>query len=460
VGEETTGTTPEKHGKASDKKQKGPSNAVMVIGAGIAGIQASLDLADRGKKVYLIEQKPTIGGRMALLDKTFPTNDCSICILAPKLNECQEHENIEIMTCADVIGLKGDIADLKAKVRKRARFVDTDKCTGCGECIDKCPRKSPNEYNEGLDKRKAIYIPFPQAVPRAAVIDPGSCIYLEKGKCRACEKACEANAIDLEMKDQEMELDVEAVVVASGFEVFDPSEMKEYGFGRSRNVVTAMQYERLICASGPTGGHIHLEPDHREPKEIAFIQCVGSRDIKHDRSYCSAVCCMHATKEAILAREHYPDVRTHVFYIDLRSVGKGFQEYVDRGARDYGIDYIRARPGRITEDPESLRPRITYLDMSTQKNKELEVDLVVLATALLPSSGNKALANILDVDLEDNGFFKCKDPVLYPVDSTRAGVFITGYCQSPQDIPECVIQSSGVAARVAEAVQRTMKGER
>lgn len=445
------GSKPRSSGK--DDREK-----VMIIGGGIAGIQASLDLADRGMKVYLIETKPTIGGKMALLDKTFPTNDCSICILAPKLNECHEHDNIELVTCSDVLSLDGEVGSFKVKVRRRARFVDIEKCTGCGECISKCPKKVGNEYNEGLDQRKAIYIPFPQAVPRVAVIDPDNCIYLENQKCGACKKVCEAGAIDLEMKDEDVEYEVGAVIVATGFEVYDPSEMVEYGFGRLRNVVTAMQYERLICASGPTKGHIHLAPDDRVPKSVAFIQCVGSRDLKHHRPYCSAVCCMHATKEAILAREHYPDVQTHIFYIDMRSVGKGFQEYVERGIKDYGIEYIRARPGAITEDPGTLRPTIEYLDTATQDRKRLEVDLVVLSTALLSNPANKDLALLLDIEVDDNCFFRNKDPILYPVDSTREGIFITGYCEAPKDIPECVTQSSGVAARVAEVLNEKRAG--
>jgi heterodisulfide reductase subunit A len=303
---------------------------VLVLGGGVAGIQASLDLANKGIKVFLVEKEPSIGGIMALLDKTFPTNDCSICILAPKMNECFSHPNIKVLTYSEITSLEGEAPNFKVTILKKARFVDEKKCTGCGECTQKCPTKVPNKYNMNLDKRKAIYLPFPQAVPRIMTIDKEHCIKFTKDKCGTCLKVCKAGAIDYEQNDEELVLNVGAVIVASGFEVYNPVEMFEYGYGKYANVRTAIEYERLICASGPTGGQLNVEPNGEHPKRIGFIQCVGSRDFRRKNPYCSSVCCMYATKEAMLAREHYDDLEVYIFYTDLRAVGKNFQEYVDR----------------------------------------------------------------------------------------------------------------------------------
>ncbi|UCG70072.1 MAG: CoB--CoM heterodisulfide reductase iron-sulfur subunit A family protein, partial [Thermoplasmata archaeon] len=326
---------------------------VLVLGGGIAGIQSSLDLANKGIKVYLVEKEPSIGGIMALLDKTFPTNDCSICILAPKMNECFAHPNIEVMTYSELISLKGDAPNFKATILKKARYIDEKKCTGCGDCTKKCPTKVPNKYNMNLDERKAIYLPFPQSVPRIMTIDKEKCLKFTKDKCGNCSKVCKAGAIDYEQKDEEIVVQVGAVVVASGFEIYKPIEMFEYGYGKYQNVRTAIEYERLICASGPTEGHLIVEPDGEHPRRIGFIQCVGSRDFRRENPYCSSVCCMYATKEAMLAREHYEDIEAYIFYTDLRAVGKNFQEYVDRAKKDYDIKYIRARPGQIVENPDT-----------------------------------------------------------------------------------------------------------
>jgi heterodisulfide reductase subunit A len=429
------------------------TKSALVIGGGIAGIQASLDLAAAGIKVNLVEREPSIGGRMAQLDKTFPTNDCSICILAPKMIECFNHKNVNVLTYSEVKSVKGRAGNFTVTILKKPRYVDENKCTGCGACSEKCPTKVPNEFDMNLSIRKAIYIPFAQAVPRVATIDEKNCVYLRKGKCKICEKVCQAKAIDYEMKPKEIELNVGAIIVATGFDVYMPYDMEEYGYGKYKNVITAMEFERLINAAGPTGGHLQrLSDDKARPKKLAFIQCVGSRDIKNDRPYCSAVCCMHATKEAMLAREHHEDMDSYVFYTDIRAFAKGFQEYTERGEREYGINYIRSKPGEIKEDPKTSNPVIYYMDTDSKKLKTLEVDMVILSTALVPSKGVKGLAEILGVELDKHSFFKVPNLTHAPVDTTVKGIFVSGYCQSPKDIPDSVSQSSGAAARAIETI--------
>jgi heterodisulfide reductase subunit A len=423
--------------------------SVLVIGGGIAGIQSSLDLANRGYHIYLVEREPSIGGHMALLDKTFPTNDCSMCILAPKMNECNAHPNIDILSYSEVMDLSGNAGDFTARVQRKARYINEEKCTGCGDCTAKCPSKVPNEYNGNLDKRKSIFLPYPQAVPRVMTIDREHCIYLTKGKCGNCKKVCNAGAVDYEQKDTFVDLNVAAVIVATGFDMFDPTHMQEYGYGKYANVITAMEYERMICASGPTGGHLETAPDKEHPGKIAFIQCVGSRDLQHN-PYCCSVCCMHAIKESILAREHYEDIKPYIFYTDLRAVGKGFEEYAVRGEKEYGIKYIRGRPGQITEDTSTKKLTVWYDDTVNRKVKGLEVDMAVLCTSLIPAKGSDKLAAILDIELDEYGLYKSRDELTAPLDTRRPGVFIAGYCQSPKDIPESVAQGSGAAARATE----------
>ncbi|MDH4207566.1 MAG: CoB--CoM heterodisulfide reductase iron-sulfur subunit A family protein, partial [Anaerolineae bacterium] len=333
--------------------------SVLVVGGGIAGIQASIDLANMGQHVYLVEQSPSIGGRMAQLDKTFPTNDCSMCILAPKMIECAGHKNVELLTYSEVEEVSGGPGHFRVVVRRKPRYVDVTKCTGCGDCAEKCPRRVPDEFNVGLGKRKAIYLPFPQAVPRKMTIDAESCLYLTKGRCRVCEETCQAGAIDLEQQEELLELEVGAIVLATGFDPFDPAALEEYGYGRIANVITGLEYERLICASGPTGGHLARPSDGKVPETIAFIQCVGSRDVNY-QAYCSSVCCMHATKEAILANEHYRQLKSFIFYTDMRAVGKQFQEYLTRAKEEYQVTFVRSRPGKITVNEATGNPIVWY----------------------------------------------------------------------------------------------------
>jgi heterodisulfide reductase subunit A len=423
-----------------------PKN-ILVIGGGIAGIQASLDLADKGMQVYVVEKEPSIGGRMAQLDKTFPTNDCSICILAPKMADCHGHDNIKVMTYSEVKGIKGEAGNYEVTVERKARHVNEEKCTGCGDCMAKCPVKVPNEFDMGLGMRKAIYLPFLQAVPRIMTIDEENCIYFKKGKCKLCEKTCKIEAIEFDRGAEEMKLNVGAVIVATGYDVWDPSNAKEYGYGKIQNVFTAMEFERMINAAGPTGGHIQRRSDGERPKKIGFIQCVGSRNPQLDHPYCCSVCCMHSTKEAILAREHHDDMESFIFYKDMRTFGKGFNEYMERGKSEYGITYINS-DATVDENPDNHNPIVVY-DVAGKQEKK-EVDMVILATTLVPRAGAKELADLLGIGIDEFGFYESVDKLLNPVDTKRPGIYLAGYCHEPMDIPEAVAQASGAAARAAE----------
>ena len=421
----------------------------MVIGAGIAGIQASLDLANRGFKVYLVEKSSSIGGRMAQLDKTFPTMDCSICILAPKMIECSRHPKIKLLTYSEVQEVSGSAGNFKVKVLKKARHIDEEKCTGCGVCAQNCPSEIPNEFDMEIGIRKAIYVPFLQAVPLKYVIDEENCI-----KCRLCERICRAKAVNFDQKSEILNLNVSSIIVASGFELFDVKKRSQYGYGRYRNVLTSMEFERLLSASGPTGGHLVRLADGKVPKTIVFIQCVGSRS-KDDLPYCSSVCCMYATKEAILIKEHNPECDVYVFYIDLKVFGKGFQEFLTRAKNEWKVNYIEGHPSKINEDPKTKDLNLQYEDTLTGGVKNLTADHVVLCPALIPRKGNQKLAKILNIDLNECGFFKSKDPLFTPCDTKVPGIYICGYCQSPKDIPDSVSQASGAAARAAETIAST-----
>ena len=427
--------------------------SVLVIGGGIAGIQSSLDLANMGFQVYLVEKTPSIGGRMSQLDKTFPTNDCSMCILAPKMIEAGRHPNIRLLTYSEVKEVAGEPGKFRVKIRKKARFVDEEKCTGCGVCVTKCPWKVDSEFDLGLSKRKAIYTPFAQAVPNIPVIDTEHCVYFLKGTCRACEKFCEAGAINYDQQDEIIEAEVDAIILASGFDLYDPSGLEEYGYGKIKNVITAMQYERMISASGPSGGQLQRPSDGKTPKRLAFIQCVGSRDTHH-KLYCSSVCCMHATKEAILANEHYPDLKAFIFYTDMRAVGKRFQEYIARAEQEYKVTYIRSRPSKITENPDNGNPIVWYEETTARTRTSMEVDMVVLCQALIPSGSTKDISDMLHLSLNDYQFVDIPDRLFHPVDTEIPGIFACGFCQAPQDIPDSVVQASAAAARAAEFPSR------
>ncbi len=423
--------------------------SVMVIGGGVAGIQAALDLADKGMIVHLVEKSPSIGGRMAQLDKTFPTNDCSICILAPKMADCFGHPNTNVITYAEVVGVEGEVGNFKVNIHKHARFVDEAKCTGCGECLEKCPVKVPDEFEMGLKNRKAIYVPFMQAVPRVMTIDKENCLKMTKDRCGNCMKACKREAIDYDMKDQMLEIDVGAIIIATGFDVWDPTDATEYGYGRYQNVFTAMEYERMINAAGPTHGHIKRRSDGERPAKMAFIQCVGSRNPQLGHPYCCAVCCMHATKEAMLAREHYDEIESTIFYKDMRACGKGFFEYVERAKRDYSVRYINS-DATVQENPDNQNPIVVYDVGGRQQSEEFE--LVVLATTLVPRKETLELAKLVGIKADEFGFLEPVDRILKPCTSIVPGIYLAGYAAGPADIPESVAQGSGAAARALEAI--------
>jgi len=423
--------------------------SVLVIGGGVAGIQAALDLADKGILVHLVEKSPSIGGRMAQLDKTFPTNDCSICILAPKMADCFSHPNTNVLTYSEVVGVEGKAGSFKVKVLKKARYVDETKCTGCGDCLEKCPGKVPSEFEMGLGQRKAIYIPFMQAVPRVMTIDKERCLMITKGKCGNCKKVCKREAIDFEMKDKILELEVGAIIVATGFDVWDPSSASEYGYGKYPNVFTAMEYERMINAAGPTHGHIKRRSDGERPTKMAFIQCVGSRNPQVGHPYCCAVCCMHSTKEAMLAREHYDDIESTIFYKDMRACAKGFNEYVERAKRDYSVRYVNS-DGTVQENSETHNPVVVY-DVGGRPQSE-EFDLVVLATSLVPRKETMELAKLLGLKVDEFGFLEPTDRILEPGRTVVPGIYLAGYCAGPADIPESVAQGSSAAAKAVETI--------
>jgi len=427
----------------------------LVVGGGIAGIQAALKIADSEHKVYLVEKEPSIGGHMAQLDKTFPTLDCSACILTPKMTQVGSHPYIELLTYSDVEEVSGYIGNFKVKIRKKARYVNEELCTGCGLCQTKCPWKVDSEFEAGLGKRKAIYTPFPQAVPNIPVIDKEHCAYFLSGKCRACEKFCEAKAIDFEQKDKVIEVEVGSIIMATGFQVFDPTPIYAYGYKRLDNVITSLEFERLVNSAGPTEGNIVLK-NGREPESIGIIHCVGSRDEKY-HEYCSRVCCMHSMKFAHLIKEH-TSAEVYEFYIDIRSFGKGYEEFYNRILNE-GTVFIRGRPAEITniaETPEEEGKLIVqFEDTLVGRQSRLPVDMVVLSCALEPQLDVEATARLFNISRSADGFFLEKHPKLEPVSTMTDGIFLAGCCQGPKDIPDTVAQASAAAA---EALAMISKG--
>ncbi|MFQ6075122.1 MAG: hydrogenase iron-sulfur subunit [Candidatus Bathyarchaeia archaeon] len=420
--------------------KSGASNAILIVGGGISGIQAALDLADQGYMVYLVEKSPSIGGRMAQLDKTFPTNDCAMCILAPKMVLCGRHPNIELMTYSEVVGLRGEPGSFTASILRKARYVDESRCTGCGLCAESCPIEVPNEYDEGLGFRKAIYLPFPQAYPNTYTIDREHCI-----ECRTCERRCPAKAIDFDQTPFEAEIRVGSVILAVGYEMWDPTPLREYGYGRYPNVITSLQFERILSATGPTGGKILRPSDGSIPRKIAFIQCVGSRNVNVGVPYCSNVCCMYATKEAVIAKEHDPRIQPYIFYIDLRAAGKSFQEYVNRAQEESGVAYIKGVPSEIRRERETEDLILVYEDISEGEVRSLKVDMVVLCPAILPNPDITKLREIIRFDADRHGFIEV-DSITRPVTTSRDGIFVCGVAGGPMDIPDSVSQSSGAAS--------------
>ena len=421
----------------------------LVIGGGIAGIQTAIDIADAGYKVDIVEKTPSIGGRMSQLDKTFPTLDCSACILTPKMVEAAAHENITIHTYSEVESVSGFVGNFTVNIRKKARFVDITKCTGCGVCQEKCPsKKTPNEFNRGLNNRSAIYTPFAQAIPNVPVIDVDSCIKMKTGKCGVCEKVCQAGAINYKQEDEILTEQYGAIVVATGFDTIKLDQYGEYAYNESKDVITSLELERIMNAAGPTKGHLERLSDGKAPKEIVFIQCVGSR-CADDRGkpYCSKICCMYTAKHAMLIRDKYPDVNVTVFYIDVRTPGKNFDEFYRRAVEEYGVHYIKGQVGKVLpqSDGSLLVQGVDLLD-----NKQIlkKADMVVLATAIEPNADVRKIATMLTASIDTNNFLTEAHPKLRPVESPTAGVFLSGVCQGPKDIPETVAQAGAAAVKV------------
>jgi len=422
------------------------NQSVLVIGGGVAGLEASLDLADKGYKVHLIERLPTIGGKMALLYKVFPTNDCAPCILAPKTAYVNIHLNINLLTNSEVANIEGHIGNFSVVVNQKPRYVDEKKCTGCGLCIEKCPTKViDDEYSRGIGERKAIYIPYNQAIPRKAVIDSQNCLYFQKDACRLCEKVCPAQAIDFKQEPKAIELKVGAIIVATGFDEYNPDQKVEYGYRRYGNVITQFQLARLLDIDGPTKGRLLRPTDKKEPRSIAMIQCVGSRD-ENANGYCSSVCCMYALKHAQIIKEMVlPDAQVYISYIDMRTAGKGFEEYYRR-TREIGINFIHGRPSEVIENNETKNLILKVEDSDIGELIKLEADLVVLSCATVPSQGTKQLAGLLGINLDANGFFKEIHPKLRPVETNIRGIYICGSAQGPKDIPDSIIQAKAAAS--------------
>jgi len=425
------------------------TKTALVIGGGIAGIQASLDIANTGHKVILIEKDPSIGGHMSQLSETFPTLDCSQCILTPRMVEVAQHPNITLYTYAELESLEGFIGNFKARIRKKSKSIDEKLCTGCGQCTTKCPvKKIPSEFNEGLGKRTAIYVPFPQAVPNKPVIDRKNCTYYIKGKCKVCEIVCPTGAIRFDQEDQIVEVEIGAIVIATGFAVKQPDFFPEYGYGKYADVITGLQFERLASASGPTLGEIRRPSDGKVPEKIVFLACAGSRDPAKGIPYCSKICCMYIAKHAMLYQHKVHDGKSYVFYMDIRAGGKQYEEFVRRAIEDDGVNYIRGRVSKIYEK----NGKLIVSGVDTLLNAmpvEIEADMVVLATAGVANEGAEELAQKLHVSYDPYKFFAEAHPKLKPVETNTAGIFLAGACQAPRDIPESVAMASGAAVKVA-----------
>jgi len=442
--------------EALEEKEVDVTPSCLIIGAGIAGIQAALDVADAGFKAYLVDKNPSVGGHMSQLDKTFPTLDCSACILTPKMVDVANHPNIELMTYSQVEEVEGYVGNFKVKIRKKARYVDFDKCTGCGDCAEACrlAGRIPSEFDESIGNRSAVYLPFPQAVPAVYTVDPERCLQLSKGKCGKegpkCAETCQAKAIDFEQQDEIVEVEIGTIIVATGFDIFDANRKPEYGYADNDNVLTGLEFERLVSASGPTGGKIILGRDKKgqggyEPSRVAFIHCVGSRDETVGNEYCSRVCCMYLAKQAHLIKDKLPDADITVFYMDVRAFGKGFEEFYDRVRRE-GIRYVRGNPSEIYRKGDDHTLVVEVEDTLTGTPLEHEADLVVLGVGLEPRRDVREIIDLFKLSQSTDRFFLEAHPKLRPVDTASDGIYLAGCCQGPKDIPDTVAQAKGAAS--------------
>jgi heterodisulfide reductase subunit A len=451
---------------AAQPEETDVNSDTLVIGGGIAGIQASLEIADAGKKVYLVERTGTIGGHMAMFDKTFPTLDCAACILTPKMVEVGQHSHIDLMTYCEVKSVSGGPGNYKVRILKKARMVNLATCIGCGNCSEKCPGTAPSEFDAGTAMRKSIYIPFPQAVPNKYLVDEKSCLYRQSDgkKCGVCVKICPVEGcINLDEKDEEIEVTVGNIIVATGFKVFDAKRAEQFGYGKFPNVVTSLEFERLVNAAGPTGGFIKFRsqdkkgnwlfsPASEEPKSVALIHCVGSRDENYNK-YCSRVCCMYSLKLAHLIKEKLPDADVQEYFIDMRAFGKGYEEFYER-IKSEGVHLIRGRTAKVEESNGRLMVRSE--DIQNDRLMEQEVDMVVLAVGLEPREDATDVAKMLGISMDNNGWFSEANSNTGPVDTFTGGVTIAGLCQGPKDIPDTVAQASAAASR---AIQSILKGK-
>ena len=442
------------------------NHATLVIGAGIAGIQASLEIANAGKQVYLVEQSGTIGGHMAMFDKTFPTLDCAACILTPKMVDVGQHDMINLMTMAKVISVRGKPGAYKVKIKQKARRVDINSCVACGECVKPCPVKVDSEFDAGISKRKAIYIPFPQAVPNAYLIDEETCRYVltDGEKCGVCVRKCPKDCINLDEKDSIIDIEVGNIILATGYDLLDVSQIDQYGYGKYPNVLTSLEFERLTNASGSTGGKIVTKikqynkktkqdewvfsPEGLPPRNVAIIHCVGSRNKKYN-SYCSRVCCMYSLKFAHLLKEKIPNVNVYEFYIDMRAFGKGYEEFADR-IKEEGTFIIRGHSADVSMKGEQMIVRGE--DIFNDRLVEFDVDMVILAVGLVPSPGTEDLSRMLGVQKDIDGWFSELDYNGNPTDTDKGGIYVAGMCQAPKDIPDTVAQASAVAAGVLRSL--------
>jgi len=435
----------------------------LVIGAGIGGMQAALDIADSGYEVILVEKEPSIGGHMAQLSETFPTLDCSQCILTPRMVEVGQHPNIRLLTLSEVVEVEGEVGDFKARILRHPRYVIEEKCTACDDCAKVCPVVVPNEFDRGLAARRAIYIPHPQAVPAVYTLDPDACLGLFPLACGKCAEACDVQAIDYDMAPETVEVEVGAIIVATGYVLYQDEAVMAYAYMSHPDIMDGLEFERLLSASGPTGGKVIRPSDHTVPKEVVFIQCAGSRNPEHGVPYCSKICCMYTAKHAILYKHRVPDGQVYVFYIDIRAGGKGYEEFVTRAMEEDRTVYIRGRVSKVFPAPPPPPPAagggdgggvngskvmVWGVDTLTGSKVEIAADLVVMASAIVPSEGSRRIAEVLGIGVDEFGFYTPTDVEMTPVESGVAGVFLAGAGLGPQDIPETVAQASGAAAKV------------
>jgi len=419
---------------------------VLIIGAGIAGMQAALDIANSGYEVVLVDRLPSIGGHMAQLSETFPTLDCSQCILTPRTVEVGHHEKIRLLTYSEVESVEGETGNFQVRIRRHATYVDWDLCTGCGLCQEKCPEKVESDFERGIGLRKAIYTLSPQAVPNKPVIDAEHCRYLTRGKCKVCQRVCPAGAIRYEQEDQVLEERVGAIILATGFDLYGLEHLEEYGGGRVPDVIDSLAFERLLSASGPTAGKILRPSDGRVPKEVVFIQCAGSRDPELHKPYCSKICCMYTAKHAMLYKHRVHDGQAYVFYIDIRSAGKRYEEFVQRAMEEDRVLYIRGKVSRVFREGDKVI--VWGADTLSGLPVEVAADLVVVAPAMISRPTTPFLAQMLGLSVDEHGWLTESNGNLRPVESERTGIFLAGAGVGPKDIPETVAQASGAAAKV------------